>query len=150
MTTIAKIAKTFKEQTEETKQANLASVKYIKGLARATDSNIGRWNIIKLFGQDDNENLINSLSTEKWKQALNGRFLEQLNKARFACLVSSVAVKVSGGENTVVDGVDTVGDVKRELQLSGYTAAVNGDTASDDTELEDQDWVTLAPAVKGG
>ena len=64
---------------------------------------------------------------------------------------NNVIAQVSGGSKKVLDGVNTVSDVKRELGATdGYTAMVNGSPAQDNDSLEDSDVVTLAKAVKGG
>lgn len=46
-------------------------------------------------------------------------------------------------------GLNTVGDAKRKVGALNHTASVNGEPASDDEELEDYAYVSLAPAVKG-
>ena len=64
--------------------------------------------------------------------------------------MASVIGSVAGGDPVRMDA-DTVADVKAELDLTGpYTATVDGDTATDDTELSDNQYVCFAPAVKGG
>jgi len=60
-----------------------------------------------------------------------------------------VIVKVVGGSLQELEA-DTVGDVKAALNLQSHSAAVNGEAASDDQELEEGQLVTLAPSVKGG
>lgn len=63
--------------------------------------------------------------------------------------MAKVTVKVTGGDIKEMNA-DTVGDIKDELNLSDYTATVNGEPAEDDYELEDFNFVTLSTAVKGG
>jgi sulfur carrier protein ThiS len=66
-------------------------------------------------------------------------------------MAKNVIAQLSGGSKQVLDGVDTVRDVKAKLNATtGYTAAINGDSAEDNEELNDGDVVTLAKAVKGG
>jgi len=65
-------------------------------------------------------------------------------------MVNNVIAKILGGERTIVDGVKTVNDLKIRLNASGYTAAVNGNPASDEHALSEGDIVTLSKAVKGG
>jgi sulfur carrier protein ThiS len=66
-------------------------------------------------------------------------------------MARNIIAQVSGGTKQVLEGMQTVGDVKRKLGLTeGYTAAVNGDPAGDDDELAEGDMVTLSKAVKGG
>jgi sulfur carrier protein ThiS len=63
---------------------------------------------------------------------------------------ASVVASVSGGNPKRVQAYD-VQEVKEELGLTGnYTAAINGDTASLEDVLSDEDYVTFATAVKGG
>jgi molybdopterin converting factor small subunit len=48
-------------------------------------------------------------------------------------------------------GADTVGDVRAALSLTDtYVAMVNGDPAEDEMSLEDEDYVSFSPSVKGG
>lgn len=65
-------------------------------------------------------------------------------------MAKNVIAQVLGGEKKVLDNVETVGDVKQQLGVTGYTATVNGDTQSDGYDLEDGDFVSLSQAVKGG
>jgi len=65
-------------------------------------------------------------------------------------MANNVTACVLGGDPVVLNGVDTVGDVKTELVVEGYTATVNGEPADDDFVLEDYEFVSLSPAVKGG
>jgi hypothetical protein len=64
--------------------------------------------------------------------------------------MASVVASVVGGEPTRVEAND-VAEAKKALGLPGnYTATVNGEPADDDTVLGDEDFVSLAPSVKGG
>lgn len=65
-------------------------------------------------------------------------------------MANKVTVHVMGGESQIVDNVSSVGDLKTQLGLSEYTAVVNGDPATDTTELGDFSRVTLTKSVKGG
>lgn len=66
-------------------------------------------------------------------------------------MASNIIAQVSGGSKQVIDGVNTVAEVKTKLGATvGYTAAINGDPAEDNEALSDGDFVTLAKAVKGG
>jgi hypothetical protein len=62
--------------------------------------------------------------------------------------MAKVNVQVTGGSIKQVE-CDTVGQVKEMLDAASYTATVNGEPASNDTELNDYEFVALAPAVKG-
>lgn len=64
--------------------------------------------------------------------------------------MAKVTGQVLGGDPKVLDNVSTVADVKRQLQATNHTATVNGESAEDNYELSDYEFVTLAPAVKGG
>lgn len=63
----------------------------------------------------------------------------------------NVTAQVLGGEAIVLEGVETVGDALKELELEGnYTATVNGEPADMDQELEDYEFISFSSAVKGG
>lgn len=62
--------------------------------------------------------------------------------------MAKVNAKVVGGEIQELEA-DTVAEVKRELEVPNHTATVNGSPAQDSKELKDEDFVSLAPAVKG-
>ena len=64
--------------------------------------------------------------------------------------MAKVTGQVLGGDPKVLESMETVGDVKKALQAPNHTATVNGEPAEDDYELADYEFVTLAPAVKGG
>lgn len=74
-------------------------------------------------------------------RALNG----QKRKVKMA----TVTVKVIGSNPREVTAA-TVGDLKRQLGLATYTASVNKEPADDGTRLGDNDFIVLAPSVKGG
>ncbi len=64
--------------------------------------------------------------------------------------MANVIGSVAGGDPVRMD-VDTVGDVRAELELVGpHTATVDGETVDDSFELSDENYVCFAPAVKGG
>lgn len=63
--------------------------------------------------------------------------------------MAMISVKVLGGSLRSMEA-DTVGEVKAALGLESYTASVNGETRADSFELSDDNFVSLAPAVKGG
>jgi len=65
-------------------------------------------------------------------------------------MANNVKAQVIGGQVHSLDGVCNVGDVKRRLDCVGYTATVNGEPEGDDYSLSDFEFVSLAPAVKGG
>lgn len=65
-------------------------------------------------------------------------------------MANNVVAQVLGGEKKVLDNVNTVKDVTTQLKVTGYTATTNGETAAEDDELRDGDFVSLAQAVKGG
>ena len=56
-----------------------------------------------------------------------------------------------GGQPKIFNDCSTVGCIKKKLGVEvGYVASVNGEPADDDYELSDFEFVSLAPAVKGG
>ncbi len=65
---------------------------------------------------------------------------------------------ILGGRETVVDGVQTVGDLRQSLQmkypslrgLRSLFIAVNQQYASDEYELQEGDEIALIPPVSGG
>ncbi len=63
--------------------------------------------------------------------------------------MAQVSAKVAGGSLQIVSNVSTVGDVKRKLGAEKHTASVNGEPADDSQTLNDDEFVTLAPSVKG-
>lgn len=65
-------------------------------------------------------------------------------------MAKNVIAQVLGGDKKVIDSANTVGDIKTQMGVTGYTATVNGDQESDSYELSDGDFVSLSQAVKGG
>lgn len=66
-------------------------------------------------------------------------------------MADKITAQVLGGQPKTFDDVETVGDLRKELKLErGYTATVNGEPADDDQDLNDYEFVSFAPAVKGG
>ena len=61
-----------------------------------------------------------------------------------------VKVKTLGNAEIKEYSVDTIGQLKEELSLDGYSANVNGNAQGDNYELNDAELVTFAPSVKGG
>lgn len=66
-------------------------------------------------------------------------------------MANKITAQVLGGETKTYERVGTVSDLRDRLKLGqGYTATVNGEPADDDQELNDYEFVSFAPAVKGG
>lgn len=63
--------------------------------------------------------------------------------------MAKVVVKLLGGQLQEQEA-RTVGGLKQALNVPTYAASVNGDPANDSYELQDHEFVTLSPAVKGG
>lgn len=63
--------------------------------------------------------------------------------------MAKVTVCVLGGQPQNIEA-NNVGDLKRKLGLGNYTASVNGSPRNDEQALDDFQYVSLAPAVKGG
>lgn len=64
-------------------------------------------------------------------------------------MANVVASTVGGSPQRL--SAETVGDAREQLGLAAtYTAAVNGEPADDSTYLDDEAFVSFAPAVKGG
>lgn len=57
---------------------------------------------------------------------------------------------VLGGNPKKLDNVETVQDVVDAMGVTNVTASINGEPVSLDTELQDNDYVSLSQAVKGG
>lgn len=62
--------------------------------------------------------------------------------------MAKVNVQPVGGEIKQVEA-GTVAELKAQLNLGTYQASVNGEPADDDQELNDYEFVSLAPKVKG-
>ncbi len=65
-------------------------------------------------------------------------------------MASNVIVQVLGGSKKVIDNVNSIADIKAQLGVSGYTAQINMEPASDNEQVSDGDFVSLSQAVKGG
>lgn len=65
-------------------------------------------------------------------------------------MASNVITQVQGGQKSVFDGVNTVGDARAKANAAGYAASVNGNPAQDSDELTEGDFVSFAVATKGG
>jgi hypothetical protein len=63
--------------------------------------------------------------------------------------MAKVQAQVIGGDIKQITA-DTVAEVKTKMGAAGYTASVNGEPQDDGYELADYEFVSLAPAVKGG
>lgn len=65
--------------------------------------------------------------------------------------MAQITVQVAGGAPKVLDNEEypTIADVKRHMNAEKYTATVNGEPAADDDDVNDFDFITLAPSVKG-
>ena len=64
--------------------------------------------------------------------------------------MAKVTAQVLGGAVKVLEDVYTVNDVREEMGCENHTATVNGEPADGDYELEDFEFVSLSPSVKGG
>lgn len=62
--------------------------------------------------------------------------------------MAEVVVKVIGGKAQDMNA-STVGEVKQKLNALTHTATSNGEPVDDSYSLEDNDFLSLAPAVKG-
>lgn len=62
--------------------------------------------------------------------------------------MGKVQVSVTGGgvQEMVAS---TIGEVKKKLNVGGYSAQVNGDPVNDAHVLSDYEFVTLTESVKG-
>ncbi len=66
-------------------------------------------------------------------------------------MAKNVQAQVAGGEIKQYRGVDEVSDLREKIGLGkDHTATINGEPAADGDELNDYDFVSFAPAVKGG
>lgn len=63
--------------------------------------------------------------------------------------MASVVACVLGGRPQRKEA-ETVGDLRDLMNLDGHKASVQGEPVDDDYELEDEDFVSFAPSVKGG
>lgn len=66
-------------------------------------------------------------------------------------MAKNITAMVLGGQNKVLNEVDTVQEVLNELGLEGsFAVTINGEPAELSSELNDYEFVSFAPAVKGG
>lgn len=65
-------------------------------------------------------------------------------------MANNVVAQVIGGSKQVLDGVETVADVKAKLDAKYHVAQINGMPANDDAKVKDSDFLSLAKAAKGG
>lgn len=63
--------------------------------------------------------------------------------------MAKVTAQVAGGDETKVIA-STVSELKTLMDATNHSVKVNGETAEDDQQLRDDDFVTLAPQVKAG
>lgn len=63
--------------------------------------------------------------------------------------MAKVTVKTLGG-TPMEKTAETVGELKRLLGFTNYTATVNKEAQDDSYRLEDDDYVVLTQNVKGG
>lgn len=64
--------------------------------------------------------------------------------------MAKVIVKIQGSNEPKELEASTISALKSTLGLENYTATVNGEPASNDTELSDYNVVHFSEAVKGG
>lgn len=64
--------------------------------------------------------------------------------------MANVTVKIVGGDLKENFEASSVADAKSKLGLTSRTAKVNNVAADDSQELNDEDFVIFASAVKGG
>ncbi len=62
--------------------------------------------------------------------------------------MAKIKAQVVGGEVKDIYAAN-VKEAKEQLSATTYTANINGDPVDNDYALEDGDFLTLAPAVKG-
>lgn len=63
----------------------------------------------------------------------------------------TVTIKVSGNPKMEESSkFETIAEIKNSKGLPNYTAAVNGEPVDDSYELQDGDWISFSPEVKGG
>lgn len=65
-------------------------------------------------------------------------------------MANNIKAQAAGGSIQNLDGMTTVGDVKKRLGLTAYTAVVNGDPKPDSYVLSDYEFVALSENIKGG
>lgn len=62
--------------------------------------------------------------------------------------MAQVTVQVIGGAAKVMNK-STIQEIKSALGVRNHQATVNGEPANDNYELQDYEFVSLAPSVKG-
>lgn len=66
-------------------------------------------------------------------------------------MANKVTGHVLGGQPKLLDNVNTVEDVRKQMDVgAGYEATVQGEPSDGNEALDDFDHVSFAPAVKGG
>ncbi len=93
------------------------------------------WELVSFLTKDDCEGMLGNEPNTNSQRSKGGR-------------MAKVQAQVVGGQIKQLEA-DTVGEVKEALNAQTYTATVNGEPANSDTQLEDYEFVSLAPAVKG-
>lgn len=63
--------------------------------------------------------------------------------------MAKVICQVAGGKNQPKEA-RTVGELARKVGAEGFTPAVNGEPADEDTKLSANDYVSFARPVKAG
>lgn len=61
-----------------------------------------------------------------------------------------VKVKILGNPEVKEYSVETIGELKKELEFDNYSASVNGEAQNDSYRPSDAQLITLSPSVKGG
>lgn len=65
-------------------------------------------------------------------------------------MAKNVISQVLGGAKKVLDNVNTVSDIRRELGLgTQYRASIDGSPAQDGDSVRDGNYVSFSEAVKG-
>jgi hypothetical protein len=83
---------------------------------------------------------------DRWKTEENRLAIQNLSRSN---QMAKVQVQVLGGDIKQIEAA-TVAEAKQQMGVPSHTATVNGEPATDSTELEDYQFVSLSPAVKGG
>lgn len=82
-------------------------------------------------------------------QPITGRGLtDDISHQKERSHMAKVNAKVLGG-NTVEREALTIGDLKQQMNLTNYTAKVNGEIAQDDYYLSEEDFVLFTANAKG-
>ena len=63
--------------------------------------------------------------------------------------MATVTTQVVGGKIQLKENVTTVAELKQILGLESHQASVNGEPEDDSYALQDGEYVTFAPKVKG-